>query len=125
MKTPRRRRKYYCPWCDLECTTALRCQDHILRKHFPTVGGYQNPVSDNPVADFFNHLFGTGPFNVKREQAPIEYRQPPEMKKLYTRMLQEGYRGLAKRFHPDAGGNSDDMILLNKIKESLEQQGAM
>ena len=120
-----RRRKYYCPWCDLECTTAHRCQDHILRRHFPTVGGYQNPASDNPIRDFFNGLFGAGPMGEYPPPRKVDYEQPPEMKELYTRMLQEGYRGLAKKFHPDAGGSNDEMVLLNKIKESLEAQGAM
>lgn len=38
---------------------------------------------------------------------------------LATKLLDLGYRELAKRLHPDAGGTDDDMSRLNRVKKVL------
>ena len=40
-------------------------------------------------------------------------------KQMATSLLNEGYRKLALKHHPDAGGTHKDMVLLNNLKEKL------
>jgi hypothetical protein len=41
------------------------------------------------------------------------------MDALLKRMIDIGYKTLAKRLHPDAGGTHQDMALLNRAKDEL------
>src|SRR4051812_3952543 len=47
---------------------------------------------------------------------------PAEVQKVASELIDTGYRGLAKKFHPDVGGSHEGMLLLVRAKEWLNRQ---
>jgi len=47
---------------------------------------------------------------------------PRELMPLYCELIKEGYRALAKKYHPDSGGKTADMQKLNSLKEIMEKK---
>jgi hypothetical protein len=45
---------------------------------------------------------------------------PGAQKAMAIRLISEGYRRLAREYHPDAGGHHEDMVALNLLKENLD-----
>lgn len=44
---------------------------------------------------------------------------PHDLKSMYQQLIKEGYKSLAKKLHPDIGGNTKDMQNLNRLKDIL------
>jgi hypothetical protein len=45
-----------------------------------------------------------------------------EDRALLAELLQAGYRALARRYHPDVGGDGNTMVRLNRLMERLRNQ---
>jgi hypothetical protein len=73
----------------------------------------RSAVQDEYVSRFENRS-GDGRHSVRR--------LPDEVQRVASELIDAGYRGLAKKFHPDAGGSHDAMILLSEAREWLSQQ---
>jgi Putative quorum-sensing-regulated virulence factor len=46
---------------------------------------------------------------------------PAELKPVVAELISAGYRALAQRHHPDAGGRHEDMVKLNKARDWLKE----
>ena len=55
-----------------------------------------------------------------RPQPRVVYQQPLKPGPLIAEMIHAGYRTLAKKYHPDMGGNTQQMQQLNEAFERWE-----
>ena len=56
-----------------------------------------------------------------REDALAQAQQREAKRKLGHRLINTGYKALAKELHPDIGGGAEDMKLLNEACRHLKQ----
>lgn len=49
---------------------------------------------------------------------------PPELKPIVSEIVSAGYRTVARRLHPDAGGRHEDMQKLNAARDWLRKLAA-
>jgi hypothetical protein len=49
---------------------------------------------------------------------------PPELKPVVSEIVSQGYRTLAQKCHPDAGGDHRQMIRLNQARDWLRKVAA-
>jgi uncharacterized protein (DUF3820 family) len=76
-------------------------------------GFYEEPRPTGPGAD------PDGVFNqASPPQNPRPTIVPPDYSELSRELIEAGYRVLAKRYHPDAGGSTDKMSQLNTLVET-------
>jgi len=56
----------------------------------------------------------------RRDDANAESKEKA-WRKVALRLIDRGYRELAKELHSDAGGRSDDIVLLKDVRKRLKQ----
>lgn len=61
-----------------------------------------------------------GKFDNSSFKTAVSYLNPnSDMKKILRELIDLGYKGVAKRVHPDKGGSKEDMQALNDVKDWL------
>ena len=113
---------FRCPWCLKSLQSRDGAQGHFAG-HLDA-----EDFDGAPLREFFAGVMGTlfdGP--PPRHTQPIPKAPTPDPKNIatYKEILREGYRSLAKKYHPDAGGSDEQMKRLNGVMENLKAQGAL
>lgn len=86
---------------------AKRAEDRLLRlcsKMMDAIGAARSRIYDNRRAREWKE---DEPARLKRQQ---EYE-------LKQQVLNAGYRAMATKLHPDAGGTHEDMVRLNQLRD--------
>lgn len=62
-------------------------------------------------------------YKISSVELEKEERQPPitTVDTAVDSIVQEGYRALARAYHPDLGGSTETMMILNRAKKELRQ----
>lgn len=58
---------------------------------------------------------------LRERQAKEREREIIRTHELQSELITAGHRALAKKYHPDAGGNGDDMARLTRIRDTLKR----
>lgn len=61
-----------------------------------------------------------GPVANPKRPKRVKAYQPSEQTLLGLRLIDIGYKTLAKELHPDMGGSQDAMARLNRVRERLK-----
>lgn len=115
---------FRCPWCLKTLQSRDGAQSHF-EGHLDAEAWEDD---SDPIKSFFAGVMGTlfdGP--PPRHTQPIPKAPAPDPKNIatYKEILREGYRSLAKKYHPDAGGSDEQMKQLNGVMENLKAQGVL
>jgi hypothetical protein len=121
-----------CPWCAARFTSWAIAKRHV--KHCTQAKGrtlttlkfgkYKGEDIQNVPTEYLRFLVGSAQETITEVQAELSRRELVEQAALpwIRRVVEVGYRELAKKYHPDAaGGDHDDMAELNAAVERLRE----
>lgn len=107
----------FCVWCRSEKIQKLV----KIRRETPAERTQREAEFTARMVNAAMHLFG-GLFGVGQARPGFPFSTQPEVRNgsdLEAELLKEGYRNLAKKYHPDKGGDPEKMKELNRLKEKL------
>jgi hypothetical protein len=87
-----------------------------------TFGKYNGQPLENIPADYIEWLISTRKKDIEMYQRELDRRATAELSTMtmVERIIQSGYRSLAKTMHPDAGGTTEGFQELQGSYEQLK-----
>lgn len=86
----------------------------------PTVGDDEPRPTGKKVFDPHGIFDQAGPSAYEPRPTPIR-TNTTEMPRMLREIVDMGFKHLARKYHPDAGGNHEDMTLLTRAVEALRK----